>query len=210
MTTIQATFAITLTLASSVVPLFAQSSSVPSSKANSCASGFVLPAPLDVEKEFIASGWMGDAEKGKQFLQMLSVAAEKARTGDGNSLVTKFRYQAGSIGWAGVYWQWPANNWGDKPAKQIQGASKISFWAAGQKGGEIVEFKAGGITGKQCRDSFEVSLGQVALTKEWKNYEIPLRRSQSALAVVGAFAWVATSDANPGGLTFYIDSIRYE
>src|SRR6266404_2661022 len=67
------------------------------------------------------------------------------------------------------------------PAKQIQSASKVIFWAAGQKGGEIVEFKAGGVTGKTCQDSFEASTGQIALTKEWKRYEIPLRKSQGTL-----------------------------
>jgi len=192
------------------VALQAQNPSLTKTKGNACASGFVLHAPVDVEREFIASGWMGDGEKGKQYLQMLPVSTEKPRPGDDNNLVTKVHYQGGGVGWAGVYWQWPANNWGDKPPKQIEGASKVSFWAAGQKGGEIVEFKAGGITGKSCQDSFEASLGKVALARDWKRYEIPFRRSQSRLTVVGAFAWVAESDANAGGITFYIDNIRYE
>ena len=94
--------------------------------------------------------------------------------------------------------------------KQIRGASKIVFWAAGEKGGEIVEFKAGGITGKRSQYSFEVSLGRVALSKEWKQYEIPLRSSTKApLSILGAFAWVAEANAN-GAVTFYVDDIRYQ
>ncbi len=200
-----------LILASSIVPLFAQVSASNRTHANtnSCTSSFVVTAPVDVEKDFISSGWMGDGEKGKQYLQMTPVTGENPRPNDENNVVMKVRYQVGSIGWAGVYWQWPPNNWGDKPVKQIKGATKVTFWAAGQKGGEIVEFKAGGVTGKPCQDSFEVSLGRVALTKQWKRYEILLRRDErTPLAVVGAFAWVA--EATPGGLTFFIDSIRYE
>jgi hypothetical protein len=110
-----------------------------------------------------------------------------------------------------VYWLSPANNWGDKPPKRIQGATKITFWAAGQKGGEIVEFKAGGVSGKTCVDSFEASTGKIALTKEWKHYEIRLQRGKAAIPTVGSFAWVAASDGNPSsGIVFYVDGIRYE
>jgi hypothetical protein len=202
---------VALAIAQASVPtLLAQNPGTAAASSNVCATGFVVTAPLEVEKEFNPSGWMGDAEKGKQYVQMVPVANERARQGGDNHLVTRVHYQPGSIGWAGVYWLSPANNWGDKAPKQIKGASRISFWAAGEKGGEIVEFKAGGVTGKACQDSFEVSLGKVALTKEWKRYEIPLRRAQSSFGVLGAFAWVATSDANPSGLVFYIDGIRYE
>ena len=78
----------------------------------------------------------------------MTPTAEKARAGDMNGQVMKVHYQPGAVGWAGVYWLSPANNWGDKPPKQMRGASKVTFWAAGQKGGEIVEFKAGGVNGK--------------------------------------------------------------
>ena len=82
---------------------------------------------------------------------------------------------------------------------------------AGQKGGEIVEFKSGGIAGggKKHKDSYEVTLGSVALTKDWKQYEIS-RKGKDLSVVIGAFAWVATADANPGGLTFYLDDMRFE
>jgi len=202
--------AMILLLASSAVSLFGQSAKFTHTSTGSCAGGLTSAAPVDVQKEFNPSGWMGDGEKGKQYVQIVPVAGEKARVGNENGQVTKIHYQPGPVGWAGVYWLSPANNWGDKPPKQIQGASKVVFWAAGQKGGEIVEFKAGGVTGKACQDSFEQSTGQIALTKEWKRYEIPLRKSPGALPVVGAFAWIASSDGNPAGLFFYVDGVRYE
>jgi hypothetical protein len=164
-----------------------------------------LAALVEVEKGFVPSGWMGAGEKGKQYMQLTLVTGENPRP----NVATKIHYQGGSIGWAGIYWQSPANNWGEKPVKSIKGATKVSFWAAGQKGGEIVEFKAGGVSRKACQDSFEVSLGHVALTKEWKRYEIPLRRDTTAnLPTFGAFAFVV--EAIAGGLAFYIDNIRYD
>jgi hypothetical protein len=160
-----------------------------------------------VSEAYVASGYMGDGEAGK-LVQMKNVTGEMPRSG-GTGMCIKVAYQPGAKGFAGVYWLSPANNWGDKPGNRIQGASKITFWAVGAKGGEIVEFKAGGVSDKQYRDSFEKSLGSVALTKQWKQYAIPLA-GQKLASVLGGFAWVAKATDNPDGLTFYLDAIRYE
>jgi len=180
-------------------------------KAQSQAQILVLTPPIEIGRTFVPSGYMGDGEKGKMYVEVKPVVGEKPRPGDEDSMCTKISYKPGAIGWAGVYWLYPANNWGDVPGRSIRGGTKLVFWAAGQKGGEIVEFKSGGVSaaGKKYRDSYEVSLGSTALTKDWKRYEIDLR-NQKLSSVIGAFAWVATSDANPGGLTFYLDSIRFE
>jgi hypothetical protein len=181
-----------------------------------CACGAVetgtaqssLPAPFDVAIKFVASGYMGDgAQAGR--VQVRPVAGENVRPGDTDNMCYKITYQAGGNRWAGVYWLYPPDNWGDKPGVSVQGATRITFWAAGAKGGEIVEFKAGGIKGKKYEDSFETGIGSKPLTKEWQKFEIPLQ-GQKLSMVIGAFAWVATADANPNGLTFYLDDIRYE
>ena len=167
-----------------------------------------LAAPFDVSEAYVASGYMGDGEAGKP-VQMRNVTGEMPRPGDTDGLCIKIAYQPGAKGWAGVYWLSPANNWGDKPGNRIQGASKITFWAVGAKGGEIVEFKAGGVSDKQYRDSFEKSMGSVALTKQWKQYTITLA-GQKTVSVLGGFAWLGKATDNPDGLTFYLDAIRYE
>jgi hypothetical protein len=166
-----------------------------------------INAPFDVATAFISSGYMGDVEN----VTMKRIVGNKQRIKGANNPYTMVSYRPGPKKHAGVYWQSPADNWGDKPGHRIKGASKIVFWAAGEKGGEIVEFKAGGIrnSGKRFQDSFEVSSGPVTLTKEWKKFEISLK-SQNLSSVLGGFAWVATTDDNPSGLTFYLDSIRYQ
>ena len=175
-----------------------------------CAqTGRTLTAPFEVSAAYIASGYMGDGEAGTRFVQMRRVAGEMPRSGDADGMCTKVTYQPGGKGWAAVYWQSPADNWGDKPGNKILGATKITFWAVGAKGGEIVEFKAGGISGRRYQDSFERSMEAVALTSQWRQYSIPLK-GQNLSSVLGAFAWAAKVADNPGGLTFYLDAIRYE
>ena len=113
------------------------------SKKGPPATPAALQAPVDVASYFVASGYMGDGELGTQYVKVTPVAGPMCR--GGNAPCIKVSYQRGSQAWGGVYWQSPANNWGNSPGRQIEGATKITFWAAGDKGGEIVEFKAGGI-----------------------------------------------------------------
>lgn len=60
-------------------------------------------------------------------------------------------------GWAGVVWQSPAGDWGDKPGGwNLSGAERLSFWARGARGGEIVKFEFG-LLGKDKRFSDSAS-----------------------------------------------------
>ena len=73
----------------------------------------------------------------------------------------KFGYQAqGGGGWAGIFWQNPANNWGSRPGAgyDLSRYKKLTFWARGEKGGEVLtEVKVGGIKGEHP-DSSETSI----------------------------------------------------
>jgi hypothetical protein len=92
------------------------------------------------------------------------------------------------------------------------GISKVTFWARGETGTEVVEFKAGGIDNrkKKYRDSFEVTLGQVTLTKEWKRYQIDLSGADLS-SVIGGFCWVASADySSAKKITFFLDDILLE
>jgi hypothetical protein len=48
-------------------------------------------------------------------------------------------------GWAGVFWQYPLNNWGNLGGGYPipPGATTVSFWARGEVGGEEVRFLSG-------------------------------------------------------------------
>lgn len=169
-----------------------------------------IQAPTLIEGYYYASGWMGDGE-GKQGTKHLQLNDQWSGSPHSAPTCIRISYQPGPKGWAGVYWQYPDGNWGAKPGRKIKGATKVSFWARGAKGGELVEFKAGGINveGKKYHDSFERILGPVRLTEEWLRFEIPLTGADTS-SVLGAFAWSANRDGNPSGLVFFIDDIRYE
>ncbi len=114
--------------------------------------------------------------------------------------------------WAGVYWQNPADNWGDKKGGyNLTGATKLVFWARGEKGGEqIAEFKVGGIgVNREFPDSDTAAIGPVILTDQWREYTIDLRDKDLSF-IAGGFAWISNVDANPEACTFYLDDIRFE
>jgi len=155
---------------------------------------------------FIPSGWMGDYRD----IRLDESSRNNPHSG---STCIKIMYSAKGTqgnGWAGIYWQTPANNWGDKPGGyDLTGKRRLTFWARGEEGGEVIsEFKMGGITGENS-DSSEASTGSIVLSKDWKKYTIGLA-DKDLTHIIGGFCWTAARDANPKSITFYLDDIRYE
>jgi len=155
---------------------------------------------------YIPSGWMGDVGDIKLNDQFME-------NPHGGTTCIQFTYSAkksGNQGWAGVYWQNPPNNWGTKKGGfDLTGMTKVTFWARGAKGGEIIQkFMVGGIKG-QYPDTAMVEMGPVELTDTWKQYTINLAGKDLSY-ISGGFGWTTTSDLNPEGATFYIDDIKFE
>lgn len=168
-------------------------------------------ARIDVENIFTPSGWMGDGEYGRKYVEV-----QGADTLNPHSppTCTKIVYRFGPQRWAGVYWQNEPDNWGNLPGHSYagRGFSAITFWARGETGTEVIEFKSGGVRsqGKKHRDSYAKTIGRVRLTTEWTEYRIPIV-DLDLTSVIGAFCWVASQDYNRGeGVTFYLDDIAIE
>lgn len=170
-----------------------------------------LQAPFDVNVEYKPGGFMGDGQVCPACVEVNTAYAGRTRAGDTDDLSIRISYlRPADRGFAGIYWLSPDGNFGDLPGRRILGASKISFWAAGESGGEVVEFLAGGIrSGKRHSDTFTLNLGQRRLEREWRRYEFDLRHADLS-EVIGAFAWSAASNWNTMPLTFYLDDIQYE
>jgi hypothetical protein len=171
------------------------------------ASGHGMPLPMVVysgaaiSTAYAPSGWMGDANAlalddhcpddphAGQYSMKCSLKADK--------------------GFGGIVWQDPANDWGDlKGGHDLSGATKLTFWARGQEGGETVSFKMG-ILGKDKKfpDSDHAELPDVVLTADWKQYTIDLADKDLSCIKTG-FVWVLASPGKP--VTFYLDDIQYE
>ena len=158
-----------------------------------------------LDNHYIPSGYMGDSGD----IRLNQDYRGSAYSGSSSIKVTYTAKVAQGARWAGVYWQNPANNWGTRDGGfDISGATKLTFWAKGEKGGErIEEFKMGGIMGEYF-DSDSAGIGPVVLTTEWKEYTIDLRGKDLSY-IIGGFCWATNADVNPEGATFYLDEIKY-
>ena len=153
------------------------------------------------ENHYSPSGWMGNTK---------AIKMDEGWSKDPHAGKTCCRFEfTGTDDWGGVVWQDPANDWGDKPGGwNLTGAKKLTFWARGENGGEVVSFKFG-ILGadKQYYDSAGDGLDGVKLTKDWKKYEIDLGGKDLTRIKTG-FVWSLAGQGKP--VVFYLDDIRYE
>jgi hypothetical protein len=127
--------------------------------------------------------------------------------------VIQIGYQPrGTLLWAGVNWWDPAgSSFGSKDGGyDLSCATKLTFWARGEKGGEIAEFKVGGIKGTYS-DSLqpEKTSGPIILTNQWVQYTMDLR-GEDLSHILGGFIWTAQNKENPKGAVIYLDDIRFE
>ncbi len=149
---------------------------------------------------FFPTGWMGDTASIAQDLRW------KENVHNGNTCL-RVDYTA-SGWWAGVAWQYPMNDWGDKPGGyDLREAKKITFWARGLEGGEKIEFKYA-ILGKDKRygDSCEGKTKTIKLSTEWKQYRLSLRGDRRRIKT--GFVW--TIGVTDKDATFFLDDIQYE
>ena len=123
------------------------------------------------DNHYAPSGWMGDYGD----IQIDDKCKDNPHTGKTCFRIKYNAKKSQNAGWMGIFWQNPPNNWGDQMGGyDLSDYSKVTFWARGAKGGEVIsEFKIGGIGGMYS-DSDSSSITQIVLTTEWKPYEIDL------------------------------------
>jgi hypothetical protein len=176
-------------------------------KADDSAKEFIVYTDKSgKENHYIPSGWMGDTGD----IKMNDQSTNNPNSG---STCIEFTYTAkrsGNQGWAGVTWQNPANNWGNKKGGfDLTGMTKLTFRARGAKGGEVIQkFTVGGIKGTYP-DSASVEIGPIELSDTWKEYTINLAGKDLSY-ISGGFGWTTNSDLNPSGATFFVDDIKFE
>jgi hypothetical protein len=199
-----------------------------------------LPFAVDVNGDFVPSGYEGDAVGVAPNAGAIAMAADLTCGGNRSSATamgdchsvtytplapgTPVGDPAGATtnGWAAVAWQHPANNWGSQPGYAIpSGATRVTFSARGAAGGEVVEFWIGGTaTGSPptpdtpCSDPIMASV-QATLKKTWSTYTIALGGATYAPGVLTGFGFTVGASDQPasshgGKATFYVDDIRWQ
>ena len=157
------------------------------------------------KNHYVPEGWMGDIGD-IQFDDNYQLDPSRPD-------VIQLTYKpSGSNQWAGLYW-WdpPGSNWADKDGGfNLSCASKLTFWARGDKGGEKAEFKVGGLKGTY-QDSLQpaLSTGPIVLTNGWKQYTLDLT-GKDLSHMIGGLVWLTNKPSNPDGATIYVDEIRFE
>ncbi len=175
---------------------------VPTPKTPPAALPLVVYAEAEAEKPpYVPSGWMGNTKALKADQQ----SADQPHAG---KTCLRIDYREGE-GWAGIVWQSPAGDWGDRPGGwDLGGAKQLVFWARGSKGGEVVSFEFGLLgADKPFGDTGHGKLADVTLEREWREYRIPLEGADLSRIKTG-FAFVVKGQKAP--VTFYLDDVRYE
>ncbi|MBU1075704.1 MAG: hypothetical protein KKH98_00330, partial [Spirochaetes bacterium] len=148
---------------------------------------------------YILSGYMGDVRD----LKIMKIK-EKQSGKRCMKVIYKPEFNMQRSGWSGLYWQYPANNWGNSPkgGYDLSGANFLYFYARGTKGEEAIEFKIGGIQGSYG-DSDDITTGLILLTKKWTLYKIDLRE-RNLKNIIGGFGIIMASHYHPEGLSFFL------
>ncbi len=113
---------------------------------------------------------------------------------------------------AGICWKNKLGNEGEAPGEDLSkgGYRRLSFWAKGAVGGEVVEFRAGGLghIKSRYRDSFDVTAGKLRLTTSWSEYVIYVSDVDLS-SVMTPFCALLHREDNPGAAVIYLDDIQY-
>lgn len=161
---------------------------------------------------FAPTGWMPSSPPPQNQMDYYGDWLQMPHSGTTCIKVTT-TFQAGGGTWAGIYWQYPDNNWGTVPnaGYDLTGADSIVFWAKGENGGERIEFFAFGITGTYGdSESRWPPMGSITqLTSDWERHSINLS-GKNLSYIIGGFAFAVSKASNGGNdIMFYIDDIQY-
>lgn len=150
---------------------------------------------------YIPTGWMGETKQ-------IALAQDCPTRPHGGKTCIRADFKSPS-GWGGMVWQHPGDNWGDKPGGwNLSGAKRLTFWARGESGTEVVSFQFGLLgADKRYHDSAKGELKNVRLGTAWQPFSIDLSGADLSRVMTG-FAWVVAGQGEP--VTFYLDDVRYE
>ena len=143
-------------------------------------AGTSLPFYLD--EHFAASGYMGDAEVPGN---LIDTPCQDDEVND-TAHCHRFTVAPGTEGWSGLWWQSPADNWGEVAGLGLlieSGAQKVKFKAWSATGGEVIDFFVG-----YSSDGFTASKPLVTLTTEPTVYEVDIN-CYTYQHVAGGFGW---------------------
>jgi len=228
----------------------------PKDEADRLATVGPLEGPFWVSDHFAPSGHMGDGELPGFLTGLIAEDALVARRAwcskvIGEGLLTAdqcpdrppnaggdpyvFIYNPGQYMWAGVYWVYPANNWGSYPGRALNPNyqySRVRFRAATDTPGIGANFFIGGIDNSKLTYDDSLPLTQIisptrhadparavpALDLYYQDFVINIRPEyyqdpeNPIDSLIGAFGWAMNLNNGPkeGPRAIFIDDIVWE
>jgi hypothetical protein len=206
--------------------------------------------PFAISDYYAPSGAMGDGATPGNLVIGTSTGC-KDRPAGARGYCYSFQYvgsapyttpvtkSTGVCNWAGLFFQYPDNNWGASPGLPIPAGklTKVSFQVAVAAGSELMSFQMGGIGAPPLPDggpasppagacppaetppppNYDVLMG-IAMQQvgtEWQKIEIPLTGRDPSVPLpastnlIGALSWAIP--ATPGlPKTVFLDDVVYE
>jgi hypothetical protein len=203
----------------------------------SAQSPLALPFFVNAPGNYAKSGFMGDAVPLAATAGSVA-AAPSAANSDGTCAGNRASATAGgdcdtfsispltgAQGWQGVFYQFPAANWGMFPGRSIApGATQVSFSVRASRS-VLVKFQVGECDAAnatdraKCVDGFYAfpagadASDTVAVGTDWAEQSISLSGVDYSGGVRGAFSWVMVDKdlgADTSPLSLYVDNITWE
>ncbi len=186
-----------------------------------------IPFYVNAPGNFVKSGFMGDA-----MTTVLAAPSETDtdgtcggdRAADAGGDCDTFTVTATDSGeaWQGVFYQFPANNWGDFPGRAIaSGATSVTFSARATRS-VAIQFQVGmcdPADATKCADGFYAyadeadDAGKVVVGTSWTEITISLADVDYSSGVRGALSWSLNNDDLLGDLSeleLYLDDITWQ
>ncbi|MBU1076508.1 MAG: hypothetical protein KKH98_04405 [Spirochaetes bacterium] len=153
----------------------------------------------------LPSGWMGDIRD----LKIDHKATENPQSGKTSIKITYTAKIKDGANWTGLYFQVnPDSRWNTRRGgNDLNRAKRIYFYARGNNGKEVVEFKVAGHK-EQTYTHVSKTTIKVRLTDKWEKYELDVT-NMTLDEMAGGFCFVMNNHDNPKGCTFYLDEIYY-
>jgi hypothetical protein len=158
-----------------------------------------------VSDHYSPDGFFGDGEtRGRVDLVKSCAARAPGAQGDCYTIT----YRPGVKRFAGIFWQHPHNNWGDRAGHRVApGATRVTLQARGPAG-RLISVGAGQMDSQPFHDDFQLEEVSVGLTEAWAPQQI-LFRGMTYGTVIGAFLVSLRAGDDDAPITFYLDDIRW-
>jgi len=154
----------------------------------------------DTAVMFIPSGFMGSTDS----LKLDEAFTDNPAVGSHCLRVT---YSKGDD-WAGVVWQDPAGDWGDKPGGlNLTGAKNLNFRVRSEDNGIKVKFGIGLIGNEKPYFDTAKYEKELSLTKTWQKIEFDLT-GKDLSRIKSAFFFSVAGQGKP--IVFYLDDVVIE